>query len=301
MNQVKCLDLSFSPIPNVGWVERRKAEGIEAIFQCVWTGGYANNDRLQLVARPNLEKILMGGCIPAVYSNAAPWRLPTLWYNESLRNMGGMEAYVEHAMVDVEISDPNAEYMYPPPAYVQEFIRLWESTGRKVCTYSADWFVRAWKTWLGKAADVDFGRPYVPAKYDNIADYTVNPPVHPLGPVAGKQYKNTHTIEGVQVDALVIDGSFFGIGGDEDDMFTDDDRKLLEAIRRRVEGHYVKVEGTTAIYKYDGEKLVHQSFAGLTVGEENPGFEDIAAYPEDHLIWRTPVYYPAGVPDKMRR
>lgn len=234
------LDLSFSRIPDVGWVERRRAEGIKVIFQCVWTGGYASNEDVRAVAASNLSKIRAGGVIPAVYSNAAPWRTPDLWLSESLTNMGVATQYVKHVMVDVEIT-AYEEPRYPTPAAVREFIGMWESRGYRVCTYSADWYLGRWVTWLGKAADINFGRPYIPAQYDNSPALVT--PRFSMGPLAGKQYRNSHDVEGVTVDSLSVSNDYLNIQEDTLALTPEQEAELAYFLTPRNWGK-MKADGT---------------------------------------------------------
>lgn len=217
--QIKALDLSFSSL-DAAWVARRVAEGVDVIFQCCWTGGYANNDQLRQVAEPNLRAIREGGAMPAPYTNAAPWRTPQVWYEETLRNAGAEMQHARLVLVDIEIADGD---LYIVPELALEFIEKWEADGFPTWTYSADWFVGLWKLLLGDANRVNMGRPYLHARYDGIPDLAVNPPRHPLGPLAGKQYRGSHDIEGVTVDASVTDSSFFT----EEDVLTQEEHDQL--------------------------------------------------------------------------
>ena len=201
MRQGRVYDLSFFRIPDPGWVARRVAEGVELFIQDVWTGGYANNDSLRTVAEHNLRMIREGGGRAAIYTNAAPWRTPQLWFEESVRNAGAEITHVNLVVIDLEIAEDN---LYINPDDVLAFIKLWEDAGFVVWTYSGDWYVGFWKLLLGDANRVNFGKPYWHARYDGIADLMVNPPRHPLGPLAGKQYGWTD-IEGGTVDLNVFD------------------------------------------------------------------------------------------------
>lgn len=270
MRQGKVLDLSFSRIPDTGWVERRVADGVEMIIQDVWTGGYANNDRLREVAEPNLRMIRQGGATPAIYTNAAPWRTPETWFWESVRNAGAELEHAQHVMVDLEIANG---YEVIDPDDVWRFLRMWEDTGRKILTYSGDWYVRLWKAILGLNS-LDFGKPYVHARYDGIPELLVNQPRHPLGPLAGKQYGWTD-IEGVTVDLNVFDMDIFK-KEEADDM-----------------PRLVRKEGTSHVYVVTGahlESVVSQEVAG-TLGYDLTKVENL---PPGHPIWKLPALFGGG-------
>lgn len=197
MREARGLDVSYSTL-TAAWVARRVSEGVELIIQDVWTGGYLNNAALKAIAESNLRAIREGGCIPAIYTNAAPWRPTQLWFDESVKNAGAELAHVQLVVIDLEIAEGNN---YINPDDVRTFIELWEGIGKTVWTYSGDWYAGFWKTIVGERA-VDFGKPYWYAKYDGVA--SLGKPTHPLGPIAGKQYGWTD-IEGVTVDLNVFD------------------------------------------------------------------------------------------------
>lgn len=293
--QAKVLDLSFSQIPDPDWVQRRVQEGVVAIFQDVWTGGYASNDILQAVAPVNLRFIREGGAIPCIYTNAAPWRTPRVWYTESLRNAGTMMQDVRRVMVDIEIQ---AGDNYINPERALEFIQMWERD-LPVCTYSADWFVGLWKLLLGDANRVWNGRPYIHARYDGIPDLSVNPPRHPLGPLVGKQYRGSHTIEGVSVDASVMDSSFFK----ENEMLTAEDIEKIVAevhglFEKDTQKTFVRMTGRPEVYILtEDQELVHAVSAEVFSAQE-PAW-DVTELPKDHSVWKLRTTYPAGVPEEL--
>ncbi len=260
MRQGKVLDLAFSEI-DAAWVERRVAEGVEMIVQDIWTGGYANNDRLREVAANNLRAIRHGRARPAVYSNASVWRTPQLWFDESQRNAGSELQYAELVMVDLEIADGDK---YIDPDAVWAFIDLWEPARFPAWTYSADWYAGLWKLRLGDASRVNFNKPYVHARYDGIPDLVVNPPRHPLGPLAGKQYAGSLEIEGVSVDLNVWDMDLLRR---EPDEMAGYDQAIIDAAISLKDAEYV-TDGYAIYYvERKGDvpvlKRVDDSIAGI--------------------------------------
>lgn len=294
--QQSVLDLSFSSIPNPGWVERRVAEGVVAIWQDVWTGGYASNDLLRAVAATNLRFIREGGASPCIYANASPWRTPQTWHNESVRNAGTEYQYVKYVMVDIEIAEDRNPIR---PELVREFINLFRADGKIVCTYSADWYVGWWKLQLGDVNAVWLGEPYMHARYDGIADLAVRPPVHPLGPLAGKQYLNSHTVEGVSVDTSVMDSSFF----EEEDMSypipQDEIDRIAKAVHdlmeRDTQRTYVRMIGRPEVFELSEDQRLTHAVSGDVFGVQEPSW-DVQDLPPEHDIWNLRTEFPGGNP-----
>ena len=235
---MKVLDVSFSRI-SPAWAHGRMAEGWELLIQDVWTGGYANNDRLRAIAAANLRDWRGAGGRTAIYSNAAPWRAPQRWFEESLLNAGSEFEHCAGVVIDYEIAD--GQQLIADEAMV-EFIGLWRTTGKPLGTYSGDWFVGMMRA-RGKGF-ADPSLPYWYARYDGIAAINPGEVAHPLGPVLAKQYGGGE-LDGVTVDFNVFDPGFFP---EEDDMSLYDS-KIVDGIKALADGQFVS-DGY-AIYQVD--------------------------------------------------
>lgn len=212
MNQILALDLSTSRLTRE-WVAQQRASGIEVIYQCGWTGGYKVNDQIRAVCQSNLRAIREGGCIPGLYSNANPWYGAAISYMETKANAGPEYANVPLIMIDIEIAEEGNPIR---PEQVKAMIGYFQSDSKRIVTYSADWYVGWWKLQLGDANAVYIGEPYVHARYDGDSNILIRPPVHPIGPLAGKQYRGSHDRSGVTVDADALDASLIAqLGGDD--------------------------------------------------------------------------------------
>ncbi len=217
---MKVLDVAFSRITSA-WAQARLTEGWEVLIQDCWTGGYANNDALRAVAESNLRVWREAGGKTAIYTNAAPWRSPQVWFDETVKNAGSELQHITRVLVDIEIAEGNTVIK---PADVRTYIKMWQDAGFTVATYSGDWYVGFWKiapgqTWV-LGSPIDFGVPYWYASYDNVP--ILGQPTHPLGPVVGKQYGGSPPdLDGVTVDFNVFEDSFFKDSKDskEVDMF----------------------------------------------------------------------------------
>lgn len=201
MAWVKGLDLSFSPTTPEWWA-RRRTEGYEIAGQCLWTGGYQNNDQLREVAEPNLRYARESGFTTFGYVNAGPWFAAEQCIAEAKRNAGAEWEPRLPIAVDVEI-DGVAE------DGVQEMCEGLHREIDKVCIYSARWF------WVGHLGDPQWDwlvtLPLWVAQYDGRPDLEG---LTTFGPwqrdaVVGKQYRGTTVIEDVAVDLNVFDGDWF--------------------------------------------------------------------------------------------
>jgi len=121
--------------------------------------------------------------------------------NKAATAAGPEWAHLVFVSVDVEVATT--------AAIVREAVDGLRAQGKLVCIYTGGWF---WNSF--NLAGQDFSD--VPCW---LADYDGNPamdtaPLAKLGPVIGKQYKNSHDVGGVTVDANTFADSFLK----EDDM-----------------------------------------------------------------------------------
>lgn len=214
-NHVLGLDLSFSST-SLQWWHNRYAEGYRVMSQCLWTGGLAGFDGIKAVAERNLRCAREARFERSGYLNAAP----ADWWADSIaiaraRECAGAEwDGVKVMPVDWEI----------------EGTPLWR------CEALAGALVAA-----GKNADILYTRAGIIGPTDTrsfkglwLAQFDGDPslastwltysgkPIGPHGVVAGKQWRNTHMIEGVNIDADTFDLDFWG---QEEDMPLNDQDK----------------------------------------------------------------------------
>ena len=124
--------------------------------------------------------------------------------NKAAGAAGAEWEHLDFVSVDVEVATT--------PAIVRQAVDGLRALGKKVCIYTGAWF---WN-WLQLQFGGNFDFSDVPAW---LADYDGNPALDTprlgrLGPVIGKQYRGSHDIGGVTVDANTFSDSFI----QEDDM-----------------------------------------------------------------------------------
>jgi len=185
---MKALDLSFSAASRE-WCAARKAEGWELLIVNLWTGASTPSP-----ARANLVNARAAGMLTAGYTVVN--MTPATAVNKAALAAGTEWEHLAFVSVDVEIATT--------PAIIRQAVDSLRTLGKKACIYTGGWF------WGGVTGDFSD----VPAW---LADYDGNPAMDTarlgrLGPVIGKQYKNSHDIGGVTVDANTFSDSF--IGGD---------------------------------------------------------------------------------------
>ena len=101
---MKVLDISFAQ-PPLQWWKDRYTEGYRAMFQDLWTGGFAGNDGLKAVAVINLKNARTAGFECCAYANASPpdwWSLSKQMENIKI-NAGSEWSKLQVVAVDVEI------------------------------------------------------------------------------------------------------------------------------------------------------------------------------------------------------
>ena len=206
---MKGLDLSFA-CPPLDWWQRRRSDGFEVVFQCLWTGGFAGNDGIKAAAETNLRNARMTGFrTVGGYVNASP---PTWWpldvqMREIRANAGGEWTILKRVAVDLEIPGLTL-------ARAEELADALRREGKNVeivdIGYTARWF---WVGHMGNSLDPRWLR----FKLWN-ANYDWNPDVDfgaaPYGPwkmtdLVGEQYQGTTQLDGYAVDLnTFIDSAF---------------------------------------------------------------------------------------------
>jgi len=193
---MRALDLSFSAA-SLAWCQARKAEGWELLIADLWTGVST-----PAPARANLANARQAGMLTAGYTVVNNLSGITA-INKAATAAGPEWDHLSFVSVDVEVPTT--------PAIIREAVDGLRAQGKLVCIYSANWF---WKSLDLSGHDFSDVASW-------LADYDGNPaidtpPLNKLGPVIGKQYKNSHDIGGVTVDANAFDDAFIK----EEDMAT---------------------------------------------------------------------------------
>ena len=185
---MKALDLSFSAA-SLSWCQAQKAAGWDLLVVNLWTGASSPSP-----ARANLANARQAGMLTAGYTVVNNLSGNTA-INKAATAAGPEWAHLAFVSVDVEVATT--------AAIVREAVNGLRAQGKLVCIYTGGWF---WNSFT--LAGQDFGD--VPCW---LADYDGNPaldtaPLTKLGPVIGKQYRNSHNLGGVTVDANTFDDSF---------------------------------------------------------------------------------------------
>ena len=219
MTWVYGADASFSRVTQPEFQVLKEQYGIRVFVQCLWTGGYANNDALRQVAEPNINDAAAVGLIPAGYSNSSPWYGSTKWWppdvtlKETKKNAGAAWPGLTVVSNDVETRGLTERC-------IRETQEALESEGKRVPIYTARWF---WHGVLGNPMWSWAGqRQLWNAYYDDDPDIDfMNAPYGPWtqDKVIGEQYKNTTYIGDDGYDFNVFNQDYFTIGGN--DMVTD--------------------------------------------------------------------------------
>ncbi len=168
--------------------------------QCLWTGGYANYQRLRQVAEANLRGARERGIIIGGYINASPWYSPEECLERAREAAGSEWEHLSRLAVDVEIEGVRL-------ADVRRLCELC-ARHRPTCIYTARWF---WEGKLRNPRD-EWLRDYPlwAAQYDGRADLEIDP----FGPddwrCVGKQFQGTTTVGGAQFDFNIFDFTWWG-------------------------------------------------------------------------------------------
>jgi len=201
LDTLKALDLSFSSASQA-WCQARKAEGWDILIQCAWTGVTT-----PAPASANLQNGRLGGQITSEYTvvNTLPAATAV---NKAVGAAAAEWEHLNFASVDVEVATT--------PAIIRQAVDGLRALGKKVCIYTG----KSWWNWFQLQFGGNFDFSDVPAW---LADYDGNPALDPpplgrLGPVIGKQYRGSHDIGGVTVDASTFNSAFVSPPQEEDDM-----------------------------------------------------------------------------------
>ena len=204
---MRAVDLSFSAA-SLAWCQARKAEAWALLIADLWTGVST-----PAPARANLANARQAGMLTAAYTvvNTLPAATAV---NKAIGAAGAEWEHLNFVSVDVEVETT--------PATVRQAVDGLRALGKKVCIYTGAWF---WN-WFQLQFGGNFDFSDVPAW---LADYDGNPTLDTprlgrLGPVIGKQYRGSHDIAGVTVDANTFDDSFI----QEVDMDTEHRLTALE-------------------------------------------------------------------------
>jgi hypothetical protein len=209
------IDVSFSRA-SAGWFVNRSLEGVKVFVQCLWTGGFLNNESLKSVAERNLRNAREAGLITAGYLNTNPWWSPTVSLTAAKNNAGAEWDKISIVFNDVEL--PGID-----EGHIKAHCDAIEGAGKKTAIYSARWF---WDGHLGNPT-----WPWLKQYKIWVADYDGDPNFSTallfgpwtVGDIIGKQYRGTTDVEGVQVDFNNFDLSFFKAQEGPDDMRTSDE------------------------------------------------------------------------------
>ena len=185
---MKALDLSFSAA-SIAWCQAQRAAGWALLIQDLWTGVSTPSP-----ARANLANAWQAGMLTAGYTVVNNLSGVTA-INKAATAAGPEWAHLAFVSVDVEVATT--------AAIVREAVDGLRAQGKKVCIYTGGWFWNNFNLTGHDFTDVPCW----------LADYDGNPaldtaPLAKLGPVIGKQYKNSHSLGGVTVDANTFSASF---------------------------------------------------------------------------------------------
>ena len=184
---MKALDLSFSSA-SFAWCQGQKAAGWQLLIADLWTGVST-----PAPARANLANARQAGMLTAGYTvvNSLPGITAI---NKAAAAAGPEWEHLSFVSVDVEVQTT--------PAIVREAVDGLRALGKKVCIYTGGWF------WNQFGGNFDFSDvPAWLADYDG-SSVLDTPRLGRLGPVIGKQYRGSHDIGGVTVDANTFDDAF---------------------------------------------------------------------------------------------
>jgi len=198
---------TWQPITDAWAAGRMQAhDGHVGFSQGAFPGGYAAPlyPTMQACARNNLRIVRLAGFeYRDFYANAAPWRTPQVWFDETMKAVGDEWDKVTRTCIDYEIADP--------PNFIQDadmhaFIALLQTLGHPVDGYSGTWFLDVQELALRRPT------PAWEMDGDWYADYNarqeiVTPAKVLCLPVVGHQHTGSVMVDGVSCDISVYDDS----------------------------------------------------------------------------------------------
>lgn len=190
------------------WADGRMKvhDGKVGFSQGAFPGGLAAPlyPTMQACARNNLRIVRQAGFpYRDFYTNAAPWRSPQFWFDETMKAVGDEWDKVARTCIDYEIADP--------PNFIQDadmhaFIALLSGLGHPVDGYSGGWFIDLQEKALGRPTPAWEIAGYWYADYNGRGDIVTPSKVLCL-PVVGHQHTGTVNVDGVTCDISVYDDS----------------------------------------------------------------------------------------------
>jgi len=247
---MKALDLSFSSA-SLAWCQARKAEGWALLVQDLWTGVSTPSP-----ARTNLVNARQAGMLTAGYTVVNNLSGITA-INKAATAAGPEWEHLSFVSVDVEVATT--------AAIVRQAIDGLRAQGKLVCIYTGGWF---WNSFIQQGGDFSD----VPSW---LADYDGNSTMDTarlakLGPVCGKQYRGSHDLGGVTVDANTFDDGFMAVLAtpapaiEEEDMPTQAEFDALKAEVARLVRH-VDTGATPETIRTDPHLTLDQIRDNLTI------------------------------------
>ena len=284
INPIAAVDISEHRLTKSN-IQTLKVLGYEMLIQCLWTGGFERNARINLVAEPNMELAATEGLAIAGYSNASPWFESERSLTHTMLNAGQMWNHIQICATDIELHEPPHSPI--TEGKVLSHMGLTEQLSKKTTVYSARWFWQLignpqW-SWIKR-----FGLWNAFYDYDQDIDF----PSNPYGPwedtdIVGEQFSNrgSETL-GFESDLNVLSRDWW----------------LPTPIPQKEEVNtmslLIREEGRNEVYEVSGGKLFHvpdldtlNAMTALGVG--------IALVKSDNPLLKLPVEY-HGIPAQLR-
>ncbi len=263
------------------WCKAVKADGWGGLIQGAFSGGLAAPLAPEMAAHceSSLRNARQEGLITAAYTNAAPWRTPQFWLDTTVDNIGGELQHLSFIVVDHELMEAGR----PTNQDMSTFIGLLKALGKPLIGYSGDWFLgmraaNGFNTRWDNALD-----GYWYARYDN--NPLIGQPTWSMHPrIVGKQYKNSHPVQGKAVDANEFDDVWLGELGhhEEDDM-------ALLFIGRQGEGG--------GIFSLDGNHINGKRWAAINKAAKAKGIKvEVEKLSADDDFFQDKTTFPSGPP-----
>lgn len=251
------LDVAFSRVSR-DWCRRRRAEGYCIFVQDLWTGGYANNERLRMVAASNLADAQAEDIIIAGYVNASPWFDAGISVEQAKLNAGSMWDALDVVACDVEITE-----LLATEAQIKDTCDLLGRAGKRTPIYTACWF---WNTHLGNPSWPWLREHKIWAAYWD-RDPDIDWDQWRFGPwtiddLCGQQYQGTTAIQSdgisVDVDLNVFDLGYF----QEEEQMNEAEVKAATKVLLGFDASTPDAEVIEAMKKIRFQALVSNEVAG---------------------------------------